>query len=106
MGVAIDNAIRFWKKGPQAVFDIHTHVRTMGKANSEVAQLEDAAKRQCASGGSIAHIATDRVHGLSLKRCQYRRIGEIACVDDNFAGGKTMLCPRLEFCIRPAEMGV
>ncbi len=31
MGVAIDNAIRFWKKGPQAVFDIHTHVRTMGK---------------------------------------------------------------------------
>jgi len=106
MGMAVDQAVGFWEKVPCSVFDIRPHAGAVGKADGEPVEGEQQLPGIAGLEDSVAHVAVDGVDGFALEHLEYRRMGQVAGVDNDVTGMEALFDLLFETVVRSLEVRV
>lgn len=106
MGMAVDQAVGFREKVPCRVFDIRAHAGAVGKAEGEPVEGEQKLPGMAGMESAVAHVAVDGVDGFALEHLEYRRMGQVAGVDNDVTGMETLFDLLFETVVRSLEVRV
>lgn len=106
VGVAVDHAVCLGKMLPQGTFDIKAQPCTVDEADGEAAQGKHLFCRVDGPRCPVAHIAMHCMELLVCKDLQNPRAGDVASVDDDITGLKTVLYLLAKARVRVEKMGI
>lgn len=78
----------------------------MGQADDKATQIELQVRLIPFSNLRRAHVATDRMHRLASKNLENRGRSQVAGMDDDLAGTKTVVCQLHKLAVGAGQMGV